>query len=132
MPAKLRLPKTIGGTIDAMFKNRQTQQEIGKQLSAAKEDYKALENHAFENFAKDNLEGGRGKLAQASISRKVVPQVEDWDTLYKYISRTKSFDLLQKRLSTMAVNQRWDDKKKVPGVDSFTKISISLTKVKAK
>jgi hypothetical protein len=63
------------------------------------------------------------------VQTKVVPQVQDWPTLHKYILRTKDFSLLQRRLSESAIKERWDDSKKVPGVEPFNAVKVSVTKV---
>lgn len=129
------LPKTAGGIIDALFTQDQVIHDINSTLAEAKQLRERMVEHAFNVFKNDDLEGGRGKLAQCSISRKVVPQVEDpsdWAKLFKWILKTKDFSVLQKRLGVIHIRDLWDDKKKVPGVVPFTKVGLSVTKVKAK
>lgn len=64
-------------------------------------------------------------------TRKVTnePTVEDWDALYGHIQETNEWDLLQKRLGTAAVKERWDVGEEVPGVGSFPVEKLSLTKL---
>lgn len=129
------LPKTAGGIIDALFTQDQVIRGINVALTEAKQQRERMVEHAFTVFKNDDLEGGRGKLAQCSISRNVVPQVEDpadWPKLFRWILKTKDFSVLQKRLGVTHIRDLWDDKKKVPGVVPFTKIGLSVTKVKAK
>lgn len=63
--------------------------------------------------------------------RKVTnePAVDDWDLLYAHILETKEWDLLQRRLGTAAVKERWDQAEEVPGVGSFPVEKLSLTKL---
>ena len=58
------------------------------------------------------------------------PKAEDWPKIYEYILKTKSFDLLQRRLNNAAVKERWEDNVKIPGVVSIPTESLSDTKAK--
>jgi hypothetical protein len=67
-------------------------------------------------------------MVRTSNSHKLV--VENWEEFYKYIARTKKFELLQKRLGEGAAQELIDDGKKVPGLGTFTVVKVSLTAVK--
>ena len=97
-------------------------------MAKTKAEEKALKEHIINNLPKSDS-GAAGKVARVSVVTKDVPQVKDWDAFYKYVSRTKSFDLLQRRLSDAAIKERWENKKQVPGVEAFTVVSVSLNKV---
>jgi hypothetical protein len=43
--------------------------------------------------------------------------------------RKKAYELLQKRLSATAIQERWDAGEKIPGVEVFTTVGVSLTKI---
>ena len=75
-----------------------------------------------------------GPFASASkaievIVTKQVPKVKDWDEFYKYVKKTGSFDLMQKRLTDAAIKERWENGKEVPGVEHFNVVSVSINKV---
>jgi hypothetical protein len=123
-----KMPKTIGETIDMMFSLRESKRELEAKIKTLNETYDALEAHLTSNFDKAGLDGARGKFATASIKRTTVADVTDWDAYFKYIARTKSWDLIQKRASITALRLRWDDKKAVPGVEPKTLETISLVK----
>lgn len=55
--------------------------------------------------------------------------VSDWKKLYAYIKRTGSFELLQRRLTVSAVQERWADNKQVPGVASFPVEDITISSI---
>ena len=73
--------------------------------------------------------GVTGKAARVEIKDKVVPIAEDWSKVYAYIKKTGSFDILNKAINAKAVQERWDQEKEIPGMGSFRKGSVSLTKV---
>jgi hypothetical protein len=71
------------------------------------------------------FKGAKGTL---SMKEAKVPAVDDWNELYKLIHKKKAFDLLQRRVSTTAWRDRLEAGEKVPGVSSFTKFSLRITK----
>lgn len=125
----MKMPKTIGETIDLLFQLREERRGYEAQIRSVKEKEDALEMHLMANFDKAGLDGAKGKSAVASIKRTTVADVTDWDAFYKYISRNKAWDLLQRRASITALRARWDDKKVVPGVAPKEIEAVSLTKV---
>ncbi len=131
-PLKIKPPKTLGACIDLLYAWEHERAEVVRRGEALKARETLLETHILNTFSKADLEGAAGKVAKINVLRPVVPQVEGdgkgWPKLYTYIVRTKSFDLLQKRLSISAVRERWEAGKIVPGVSKFTAVSLSVTK----
>ena len=64
----------------------------------------------------------------AGITEQVLPQVVDWDTFHAHIQETGDFHLLQKRPAAAAFRELHESGIEVPGVDPYTKRSISLRK----
>lgn len=125
----IKLPRTPAAMADRLYKLKELKREAQAKVDAIDEERKAIEAHLINTLPKDEASGIQGKLARVSLIIKDVPQVEDWDKLRKYIVKTGSWDLLQKRVSSQAVELRWDDDKQVPGVTAFPKVTISLNKV---
>lgn len=121
-------PKTLGACVDRLYTMRQ--QRLVKQAEAEKmKSYEvALQDHVLNNFKKDEVEGAKGKLASASISRTTVANVTDWEAFYKYIKKNEAWDMLQRRVNDAAYRARLDDKVAVPGVEAFGIIKLSITK----
>lgn len=67
-----------------------------------------------------------------SIVEETLPQVEDWETFYNYLSTTKDYSLLQKRVSSAAWREIIKLGESVPGVGEFTKRKISFRKLQPK
>ena len=125
---KFKFPKALGACADKLYEIRQKRLAMQKEVDEVEAEEKALKEHIIQTLPKSDS-GAAGQVARVSIVTKDVPQVKDWDAFYKYVSRTKSFDLLQRRLSDAAVKERWDNKKDIPGVEAFTVVSVSLNKV---
>lgn len=123
------LPKTLGACVDLFYKTRQQRYKLNKEVEALEKLESAISEHLINEVPKGESSGVAGKIARVSLNTKIVPQVSDWDSFYKYVKRTGSFDLLQKRLATKAVEDRWENKKEVPGVAKYNAIKISLNKL---
>ena len=125
----IKLPRTLAAMADRLYKLKDLKREAQAKVDLIDDERKAIEAELINSLPKDDSTGIQGKLARVSLIIKDVPQVEDWDKVRKYIVKTGSWDLLQKRVSSQAVELRWDDDKQIPGIIAFPKVSVSLNKV---
>jgi len=128
----MKLPSSLGTTIDAIAKIIEARRVLTEKDNELKEQELILRNHLTANFAKDkiSLDGARGKLGIAILSHPTVPDIKDWDKFYAWIAKTKSWDCLQKRLGATAIALRWDAGKAIPGVEKkeIEVLKVSLIK----
>lgn len=128
----MNIPKTMGACADKLYKLREKRYELGRQIKEIEEEESAIKKYVIDNLSKQESNGVSGKVANVRIKVEDVPTVEDWEAFYKYVTRTKSFDMLQKRINVKAVRERIEDKKdfaKKAGIGSFTNVSVSITKL---
>jgi hypothetical protein len=64
----------------------------------------------------------------ASITERILPNVEDWDAFYKHIHDTESYYLLERRPAAAAFREIVSSGDFVPGVVPYTQRQISLRK----
>lgn len=124
----------LGTLIDQLQKARVEKQRVAKLEEAAAAEYKRIEALIFESLAGQGLEGGKGKLATASISAVTVANVEDWDKFHAFVKKTGYFHLLQRRVSDPAFRELLEQKGAATmakaGVVPFVKHNLSLTTLK--
>lgn len=125
----MTIPKTLGGCADQLFKLKLRKGIIQQQIDAIEEEEKAIQEHLIRELPNNGSTGVVGLLAKVNVLRKVVPQVKDWDQLYKHILKTKDFSLLQRRVGETSWKEQTENGKPIPGVEAFTAMKISLTKV---
>lgn len=128
----MSIPKTMGACADKLYKLREKRYELGRQIKEIEAEEAEIKDYIIKNLSKQEAEGVSGKIANVRIKTEDIPVVEDWEAFYKYIVKTKSFDMLQKRINTKAVRERIEDKKDFTskaGVGSFKTISVSITKI---
>ena len=126
---KYKFPKALGACADKLFELRNKRLAEQKKVDEIAAEESALKNHVIENLPKSEASGVAGKLARVTVVTKQIPQVKDWDAFYKYVKKTGSFDLMQKRLTDAAIKERWEAGKEVPGVEHFNAVSVSINKV---
>lgn len=123
-----RVPKKLGACADKLYKLRAARHEVQREVEKLRKIESALVDHLIKELPKDDAKGIVGKEAKAVIKTDEIPTAKNWDLVYKHVLKTGDFSLLQRRLSTAAIKERWEEGEKIPGVDVFTKISVSLTK----
>ena len=121
-------PKTLGACADLLYKLREERLTQVKVVTAIEDQEKLLREHIIQNLPKSDQKGAIGKLGKVTLGSKTVAQVKDWDLFYKYIAKSKNFALLQRRPGESAIQEIWDAKKPVPGVEPFTIVTLSVTK----
>lgn len=126
---EFKIPKTLGACADRVYELRAKRLAAQKAVDLIEEEEKAIKEHLINNLPKSEASGVAGKSARVTVVTKEVPQVKDWDAFYKHVKKTGDFDLFQRSISKAAVQARWDMNKKVPGVESFDAVTLSITKV---
>lgn len=125
---KPKYPKTLGGCVDLYFKTRETRLKIQKEIDRLEALEKGLKEHLISGIHKDDG-GAVGRIGRCERYTDTIPRAAEWPKIYAFIKRTGSFDLLQKRLNDKAVQDRWDDKKIIPGIEAFKLVKLSFHKL---
>lgn len=123
------LPKKLGTLADQLYALKQARYALQAEAKKIKERELEIEDAVVNALPKSSATGVSGAVAKVSVTTKDVPVIEDKDELKKYVTRTKSWDLLSLRLNTRAVQERLDQGKAVKGVGTFTRVGVSCTKV---
>jgi hypothetical protein len=100
----------LGQSIDKLWKLREAKRVADEKAKEAEQAYKEFESEVIRQMEENGTAKSSGKLATFSTKKSVVPTVKDWDKFYAYISRTKSFFLLQRRTSDVAVRELFESK----------------------
>ena len=125
-----KFPKKIGACADRLYQLRQqrlAQQKVVEQLAA---EESALKEHIINTLPKSEASGVAGKIARVTVVTREEPLVKDQDLFRRYLNRTGRFDLAYKlRPSGPAIRELWEEGRKIPGIDKFNVVTVSLNKV---
>lgn len=120
-------PKTLGASIDGLYRLRERRLTLDKRSAKLKEEEATLRAKILKQLRKERASKASGRLATASIKFETIANVIDWPALHEHIRKTKSFELLQRRVAVAAFRERIDDGKEVPGIQAEQKVGLSLT-----
>ena len=118
-----------GDLADQLLMLRIARLQLKRDVNGIKQTEREIKDWLLKAMPKEALSRLAGKLAQVSISSKIVPQAEDWPAFYKYLNKHHSYEMLQKRLSPEPFRERWEMGLKVSGIVQFTVIDLSVTKL---
>ena len=119
---------TLGEAADRLYSTRQARYAKQKEVDILQEEETRLKDFIINTMPKTDT-GAQGRIARVTIRTEVVPQVVDWERFYKYVSRTRAWEMLQRRVASTAIKERWEAGRKVPGVEQFQKVDVGLNKV---
>lgn len=127
----MKLPKSMGACADLLFSVREQRLAADKAAAALKADEEFIKNYIIENLDK-NSTGAAGKHHRVQVVRKRKYRCDPtkWNYFFAWVAKNKRFDLLQKRISDDAVREVVEEgRKKIPGIEPFDYVTVSLTKV---
>ena len=123
---KINIPANIGDKIDLLHTKREQMRAAQAIFDGFEAEYKTVELALAAQMKAEGVSASRGNMASFSFSESIVPQVEDWDRFYAYISRHKYFHLLDRRPSVAGCRELFETKGSIPGVVPFTKQKYNL------
>lgn len=103
-----------------MWRERRAERlEADRQARVLKNDEDKLKSFLIEAFKQQKLEGMIIDGRSTGLSTKTQPSVADKEAFLAYVKETGQLDLLQFRLATGAVQERWNNDMEVPGVEEI-------------
>ena len=101
---------SIGEQIDTLYEARQKRLALEKQVEALKREETQMRQSIMIKLDEIGLAKASGNLATSGITTKVVPEVEDWDEVYRFIVFT-TLSMIQgnnQQEAMVQVRQEWD------------------------
>ena len=95
-----------------------------KDLKAAKSN---LEEGIIEDLQLDKTSLVRTDFGTVSLINTDLPSVKDWAAFEEYIYENRALYLLTRRASSPAYRDELAARGEIPGVETFTKVSLSFT-----
>lgn len=120
LDCQLKTKMTINDIINARLYTRHKLADLSKQEKALKAEQSELDWQLMTKLDDQGLSRTANDTATISISEEVVPEVQDWDELYQYITSTGDFSLVQRRMSSTAYRELRGQGDNVPGVADRT------------
>ena len=128
--APVEFPEDLGACIDKYYQLRAQRLNLEKEVKERKRTEKAYMEHIVAQLRAIKMENVGGLKANASIKEVEMPTPKDWPAIWEYIKENNAFDLLQKRLSSKAVNDWMAETGEIPpGVTLVQQKKLNIRKV---
>lgn len=121
---------TLGALIDELYQWKDQKKAADAVVKEIDERIKEREQLLLGKLEEAGMDKASGKVANIAMRVSVVPVVADWDLFYKYIGTKKAYHLLERRPSATGCREIFEGpagKNKIPGVDPYDKVSLSVT-----
>jgi len=123
------MARGIGNIVDEIYQVRAQRLRLEDEVSMLKERQTNLEQEFIARAQEQNLISAKGHTASSSVKEQVLPHVDDWDSLYRFIHANNYYHLLERRPSVGAFRELFDKGIEVPGVEPFIKYKVNTQKV---
>ena len=121
-------PVATSDIIQQMVENREERRRIKERDTELVAQFRSLEMELLVRLDEQGVLKASTTAGTASITETILPNVVDWDAVYEHIKETGDFYLLQKRPATAAFRELHQSDIQVPGMEPYTKRTISLRK----
>ena len=114
--------------VDQYISFRAQRLAVDKKVAELKEMEESLKKAIIAKMKDESMSavGGANGLVKMTVLRE--PVANDWSALYDFIKANDAFELLHKRLSTVAVKERADDGEILPGIGWTDVYKLSVSK----
>ena len=114
--------------VDRYISTRAQRLAAEKTVADMKEIEDDLKSTIISKYREQGLKALGARNGTVKMSRKLEPVTTDWAALWAHIQATGEFELLHKRLTTSAVEERWEAGDLVPGVGTKEVFNLSVSK----
>lgn len=121
-------PENIGECADLLHAVKSDRLARQRECDEVARYEAGLNEHIVSQLSKSDLTGASGQTHTVRVVTKEKPRVNDWPAFFAEVARLGRFDMLQKRVSDTAVLDTLANGVKLPGVETFNLVSVSLTK----
>jgi hypothetical protein len=123
---------TLGAAIDDIRKLQLKREVHVTKADALDKKIKEKQEKLFVKFKKADLNGAAGKLGRCEVVERDVANVKDFEAVLAYAVKHNAQDLVQKRVNNTAVQARWEQGEKIPGVEKFHYVGLKVLGIKVK
>jgi len=119
----------LGELIEERVANKKAIDEINTRLKELNQEKSDLDYRLVSTLDDTGQTKAANDAASVSIKEETVPTVVDWDKFFDWLSETKNFEIMQRRLSSIACRELWALGVDIPGVEQrdLRKILMRIT-----
>ena len=127
-PVKYKFPAPLGACLSRLAALQKQAELLDAKSMPVTAEASALREHLLGTFKKDELQGAKGAGLSLAIVKSTVPTMEDFKVFLKFAMKKGNEDLLQNSVNTPAWRERVAEGIHVPGVGTYDRVTLRVTK----
>lgn len=121
---------TLGEKIDKLFLLREQKLKYNDVIKEIQKEFDGLQEDIILNLQGEDIKKATGEKASASVSMGFYPTVNDLEKFVDWVFKNKKYEMMQRRLSSVAVKEMYDETNKLPpGTEAHTKAKLNLRRI---
>ncbi|MBV5310908.1 hypothetical protein [Chromatium okenii] len=116
----------IGDLIRQLRDSQSQLDTLNQSIKETKDQYHAIESQIYAFLDQQGISRADSKTDRVVINESTVFTAKDWNLVHDYIVSNNAPYLLERRLSTAALRELLAMGTQIPGVEPYTKRTLSL------
>ena len=113
--------------VDAYIAMRAQRLQADKQAASLKEQEDILKDHLISSLRHNGMSALGGKAGMVKLGKSEEPEPLDWAQIWAYMKQNDAMELVQKRLGSTAVKERWEAGEQIPGIGKRDVYKLSVS-----
>jgi len=119
----------VNQLINERAKVKDSMDKLNRELKELRAESDYIDVLLLKKMDTEGLSRTANDSASVSINEDTVPEVTDWDELYKHVTETQDFSLIQRRVSSTAYKEILKLGDGVPGLQPRTVRRVNFRKL---
>jgi hypothetical protein len=119
---------TLGELIRERYELREEKRELARQDKNVTALMTINQDKIIEQLDAQSLDSTKVNGVNVTVGEQQMPSVTDWDAFYAWIKENDAFYMLERRPSAGPYREMLAMGEEIPGVGTFVKYSINMTK----
>ena len=119
-----------GETVAYLNQLRLKKAELAAEIRDIEKEFDSVSESLIDFLRQNGLNTIAPGNASATISEETYWSIDDQEAFEKWVYNTNSLFVLQRRLSTSAINDLVNAGEAIPGLKAFTKTKLSIKSIK--
>lgn len=118
----------LNDKIDEMFMLRERKKGLEAQIKEINTELEQSQQWLIKRCDEVGTSTAKGSLASITITKTLLPNIEDWGEVSEWVMANDGIYLLHRRISSGPWRELLDSGQAVPGIVSYTKTAVALRK----
>ena len=116
----------INKLIDEFVETKAAKEALDEDRKVLTQKLARIEADIMAQMSEAGLTQAASDKASCTMRKARNPHITNWEEFYRYVATTNQFELLHKRLSSIAFRERWEAGEAIPGTTPVDQFELSV------